>query len=760
MGEAFTLVGLGRVYANGFVDYEPALHFYQQALSKLTPGVHGRAIAQVRGDIGKLYFSQHNFDAALSEYRKALNENADARVTAEILMYVGMVYAAKKEDSKALDNFTQALGLQCKLIQEQGTAAALIDPKNESCDLIGAGHTLKNMGLSYSAIQRYDKALSYLNQALQIWVQVLYRTAESDTRYEIAGVQKRLGNLTEAQEQIRMALPIVESLRTKIANRQLRTSYFASVQKFYELYIDVLMRKYAQTGDRSSQALALTISERARARSMLDTLIEAQAEVRSGANKEDLDKETELQRKLTLLSQRQMIDPRQQETQKSRIRLELEALVTEYRALEARIRESSPRYAALTRPEPLSLEAMQRLLDPDQMLLEFALGEERSFLWAVTRESIYSYELPKREELETDSDAMRRLLNEQSPAYGESASSLSKKLFGRVEFFQSSPRLLIVASGRLQYVSFAALPVPVRGTQPALESIIAGKNGTVPLLVYHEIETLPSVSVLAQLRREPTYRDKAARQKQVLVIADPVFELLDDRFKEPSRGGPGKKSRSLGPAQLAAADRRLTNPRSQRFTAGATRLVFTAREADAILSALAPGMRGDKVLSFAANKELVTKRGVLPDYQIVHFATHGIINDEYPELSGVLLSLFDEQRRTREGLLQMHEIYNLSIPVDMIVLSACDTSIGKEMKGEGLPGVSRAFIYAGRAGSLRAYGRSRMTRTAELMAAFYKNLFQQDGIRPAAALRQAQLQMWRKAPTESPHRWGGFHHLW
>ncbi len=751
-GEAFTLLGIGRVYANGFVDYEKALGYYRNALEYVTPGSYTRLSAQLFGDIGKVYYAQNNFDAALAEYQKAINEKPDARVMAEILMYVGLVYAAKQNHNAALSHFHNALVLQCKSIDEAGTAATLSNYQRESCDVIGAAHTLKNIGLSYSALGKHDQALTRLNQALQIWTQILYRTAEADTRYEIAGVQKRLGKFAEARQQLEAALPTIELLRSKITNQHLRTSYFASAQKFYELYIDVLMRQYDQTKDPTVLARALTYSERARTRSMLDTLIEAQAEIRNGAKAEDLQKEAVLQNKLTILSQRHLIDPRQSESEKARIRMELSVLVAEYHTLEARIRESSPRYAGLAYPEPLSAEAMQQLLEPDQMLLEFALGDERSYLWAVTRQSIRSFELPKRAELERDSDEIRKLLNERSPEYEKAASRLCEKLFAPVNLSTDTPRLLIVPAGRLQYLPFTALPVPVRGTQPAYESIVAGKQERVPLLVYHEIETLPSVSVLAQLKKERRSRESSNR-KQVIVIADPVFELLDDRFRFLSRGSrrnSGSSNSVKSPNRKAAAGpKRSSDDNPQR-------LVFSAREATAILAALGPGMAGDKVLSFQANKEFVTTAGQLSHYRIVHFATHGRIDDVHPVLSNILLSLFDDRGRQREGILPMHEIYNLSIPADMVVLSACDTAIGKEMKGEGLPGLSRAFIYAGARRVVASLWQVRDDSTAELMGIFYRKLFQQNGVRPAAALREAQLEMWKKAPSRSPHRWAAF----
>jgi tetratricopeptide (TPR) repeat protein len=746
VGEAYVLMGIGRVHANGFGNYDQAFDFFEQAL-KLVPS--GPAFAEVQGDLGRLHFFKHEYEIAHEHYQKALAEigededkTQDKAILAELTMYHGMLYAAQGDHQTALVRFNKALRLQ-RSVDDQ----------------IGEGHTLKNMGLSNFAVKDNTQALGHLHQALEIWLRVMYRTAEADTRYELASVESRLGNLPEARRQIEAAFPIVESLRSRIANQHLRISYFASAQKFYELYIDVLMRQYAQTGDRSLQALALSFSERARTRSMLDTIIEARAEVHSGAKVADLEKESALQRKLTLLSQRQMIDPRQSESQQVKIRQDLAALVVEYHALEARIRESSPRYAGLTHPEPLSLEAIQRLLDSDQMLLEYAFGEERSYLWAVTRESIKSYELPKRREIEAASATARSLLIKRNPEYLRSAGALSKMLLGRVEFLNNSSRLLIVSSGSLQYLPFASLPVPVRGTQPALESTPDGKLDTVPLLVYHEIETPPSVSVLAELRRERAEPDKSVKRKQVLVIADPVFGIDDDRFSRNfargRREGPRTNGNPPGAAE-ASPNPKVSEFLTRAFNGRVPRLIFTRREADAILSVMAPAISGEKVLDFAANRDFVTTHGTLSNYRIVHFATHGMINDEYPELSGILLSLFDEQRRPREGLLQMHEIYNLSIPADIVVLSGCETSIGREMKGEGLQGLSRAFIYAGARRVVASLWKVGDDSTAELMGAFYRNLFHQRGVRPAAALREAQLELWKKAPSDSPHRWAAF----
>src|SRR6185437_9547363 len=132
------------------------------------------------------------------------------------------------------------------------------------------------------------------------------------------------------------------------------------------------------------------------------------------------------------------------------------------------------------------------------------------------------------------------------------------------------------------------------------------------------------------------------------------------------------------------------------------------------------------------------------------FATHGVVNDEFPDLSGIILSLYDERRQRQNGLLQMHEIYNLNIPADLVVLSGCETGVGREIRGEGLPGLSRAFLYAGSRRVLVSLWKVSDASTAELMKAFYRNFFSQNGLRVAEALRQAQLEMWQKRPDQSP----------
>jgi CHAT domain-containing protein len=257
---------------------------------------------------------------------------------------------------------------------------------------------------------------------------------------------------------------------------------------------------------------------------------------------------------------------------------------------------------------------------------------------------------------------------------------------------------------------------------------------------------LPSASVLAEMRRELAGRKPAARA--VAVLADPVFASDDPRLRPASKTAPAE-------APLPARD--LTRARRDVGLAGSgaafPRLAFSRREAEAIVTAAGPG-RSAKALDFEASRARATSDD-LSNYRIVHFATHGLLNNHHPELSGIVLSLLDRQGQPQNGFLRMHEIYNLKLPAELVVLSAGQTGLGKEVRGEGLVGLVRAFMHAGAERVMASLWKVDDAATAELMKRFYRGMFSQ-GLRPAAALRAAQLEMWQQERFSAPYFWAAF----
>jgi len=288
--------------------------------------------------------------------------------------------------------------------------------------------------------------------------------------------------------------------------------------------------------------------------------------------------------------------------------------------------------------------------------------------------------------------------------------------------------------------------------QTSLQPARGNQQSGIPLLLEHEIVTAPSASVLAVLRREVAGRQPAP--KSVAVLADPVFKNDDPRInRSQMRDEPALASQAtVRRSELASASGIERSARESGLD-DFSRLRFTRLEAEAIAQ-FAPKQNRLTALDFVASRE-TAQSAQLSQYRIVHFATHGLLNSQRPELSGIVLSLVDERGRTQDGFLRLHEIYNLKLNADLVVLSACQTALGKEVRGEGLIGLTRGFMYAGSPRVVSSLWRVDDRATAELMKRFYSGMLK-DGLRPAAALRTAQVSMLKEKRWSSPHYWAAF----
>lgn len=290
------------------------------------------------------------------------------------------------------------------------------------------------------------------------------------------------------------------------------------------------------------------------------------------------------------------------------------------------------------------------------------------------------------------------------------------------------------------------------GEQEKRQSAIRNPQSLTPLVVKHEVISLPSASALAVQRREMAGRQTAP--KMLAVIADPVFAASDERMKTNTMVA-SRTDSSAASAEIT----RIIEHLAEDSTAGAARslviprLPFTRREADRIV-AIAPGAENLRAVDFKASRAIVSGPE-LSQYRYVHFATHGLLDSQRPGLSSLVLSLVDEQGRPRDGFPRAHEVYNLNLPAELIVLSACQTGLGKEVKGEGLVGLTRGFLYAGAARVVVSLWSVNDRATAELMAKFYRKMLKEDQ-RPAAALRSAQVEMLRSSQWQSPYFWAAF----
>jgi CHAT domain-containing protein/tetratricopeptide (TPR) repeat protein len=809
-GEAIMLNNIGTVYLL-LGEMQKALEKYNEALPICRAIGDRRSEGATLHNIGAVYNSLGERQKALEKYNEALllsRATGDRRGEADTLHNIGTVYNSLGERQKALEKYNEALPMWRATGDRRGEAITLdgignvfqslgemqkaLEKYNEALSIMRAvgdrsseAITLNNIGTVYYSLEEMQKALEKYNEALSIMRAVGDRRGEANTLLGIAHVEQKRGNLSLARQTIEQAIGIVESLRADIGSQELRASYFASRQEFYQSYIEVLMQMHKWNPAAAFDAAAFAISERARARSLQELLTEARADIRQGVDSSLLERERSLQQRLTSKATEQvdLLNRKHTPKQAEALAKEIDSITAEYEEVEAQIRARSPRYAALTQPQPLSLsEIQEQILDPETLLLEYSLGDNASYLFVVSSTSITSHQLPKRAQIETATRRVRDLLTAPQPRPGDTAAkyqarmrearanywpqaaALSRMLLGTAAHQLGAKRLLIVADGALQYLPFGALPVPEipgqgdKETRGQGDKEIARRGETVnrrqvsrspalplsptPLVVKHEIVHLPSASTLAVLRRELAGRQSAP--KAVAVLADPVFSTDDMRVKTGDRDHKPQTGAET-PSDLTRA---LTDVRGEL-----SRLLMTRNEARAILSLNPPDSRLE-ALDFRASRATSTS-DELSQYRIVHFATHGLLNSQRPKLSGLVLSLVDEKGEPQNGFLQLHEIFNLRLPAELVVLSACQTGLGKEIKGEGLVGLTRGFMYAGAARVMASLWKVDDKATAELMKKFYRGMLQ-EGKRPAAALRAAQVEMWRRPPWQSPYYWGAF----
>ncbi|MEG4066874.1 tetratricopeptide repeat protein [Microcoleus sp. Pol11C2] len=725
-GQAVTLISIGHVYSE-LGDQQKALEYYSQSLAIFQTLGDRSSAATTLTSIGIAYSELGDKEKALEYFNQSLILKrivGDRSGEARTLTGIGNIYAELEDQQKALNYYNQSLSL----------SREARDRQREAYSLIGIGR-------SYAELGNKEKALEYFNQSLPLTQATLDRSLEALTLYSIATIKRDSGNLNEALTEIEASLKIIESLRTKIASPELRTSYFATVQNYYQFYIDLLMQLHKTQPSSGYDTKAFEASERSRARSLLELLQEANADIRQSVAPELLQRERSVQQQLDAIEKRRvevLNRPNYTPTQEAELEQQRQTLLAQYQDIQTQIRATSPRYAALTQPQPLTLaQIQQQILDENTILLQYSLGKDRSYLWAVTKTTITSYELPPSADLEKAARNFRDAVTDQRyrnipDRVAEANNTLSQIILQPVAAQLAQKRLLIVGDGILNYLPFAALSLPGK----------SGEKGNPPLIVDHEIVLLPSASTLGILRQN--YSDRQPPTRTLAILADPVFSPEDERVKNQSTATNLQAIESVNQGlSRSGRDNNLQ----------LSRLQFTRQEAQ-IIQALVPANSRTESLDFEASRAVATSQN-LSQYKIIHFATHGLANSTNPELSGIILSLVDEKGNPLNGFLRLTDIFNLKLAADLVVLSACQTGMGQNIQGEGMVGLTRGFMYAGAQRVVVSLWSVDDEGTATLMSSFYQGMLQK-GLTPAAALRAAQLEMLKQEEWRSPYYWAAF----
>lgn len=720
MAEAVAWINLGIAYGQ-LGDGEQAMEAYAKGEKAAAAIDCWSCLAEIAVDRGDDLLDDGKAAEAEASYKRAL-EIADAhalvRQRAEALRGLGRSAMAAQDWARARTLFDQA---RDELHRTHGVV-------NESVVYAMLGDLENRLNRFAEARANYDKALELAKQAdNQSWQAVAYASR--------ARVAEQTGDLAGARRDIELAIALIESERTRISAPDLRTSYFGTKRSYYALYVDILMRLDRAEPDRGHAAEALVVAERARARELQDQLAERAIDVDKDVDPKLIAGEREAEDALHALAY-QLSQVAEGDTNG---RNALLARIDEAsRALDAargRIRAANPRYAELKHPAALSVQEIQHdLVDANVSVLEYWLGDEKSYLWVVSRDALHAFVLPPRAAIERDVFALRAKLL--APA---AAAATSIPIEQRAAADAAG-----VEAVRASAASLAGeiLPPAARALLPHEIAIVAdGELQSLPFAVFGNDAAevyLPSIGTLRGLRaRERT----TVAPNRVAILADPVFRADDERL-----GGRAAKDEH-------AADTLLLRAASEAGIANLPRLTHTRDEAEAI-AALADRDASWVALDFAANRDAAVG-AAWNDYGIAHFATHALLNARHPELSGIVLSLFAKDGRAEDGFLRANDIYNLEMPADLVVLSVCESAVGKSVGGEGAANLARAFFYAGARRVVASLWPVDDRASVAFMRAFYGALLGQH-MRPQQALVEAQRAMRANPRWQAPYYWSGY----
>lgn len=710
---------------------EVGLNKSREALENFRAADDPRGVTIMIWDIGKAYYLLGDYAEALKALQQAMDEATamkDPFVMAICHDFLGRTYGASDDQTRSLLHFELAINLYTQIGNP-----------------MEAARTKALMGQLYERQAKIEKARSFYQTALAEFTKLADRVNQSAALFALGRLELKSNNLDLAENYLRQSIEVTENIRRVSTSGDLMAAFSATVHDRYESYIECLMRRSLAQSSKNLVVRAFETSELARARSLAELLRTTQTVLVPDIDPNLAEKEKSLRQALKVKenSKVALLEKNYTKEELQSIEVELLTLEKEYQEITQLIRVRYPSYQQVTAPTAWNLRQIQDevIVDDQTLLLEYSLGLERSYVWAVTKHDLKSYELPPLTQINEAAQKVYNLLKTSAGTthadeLAQATRQLSQMVISPVTAELNKSRLIVIADGPLHYIPFQILTFPTAGDQP--------------LVATTEIVNSPSASILGQLRQE-AFRKKPPT-KTLAAFGDPVFASNYAQRRE-----------SDSKSYVAA----LQDPQDERWRQSVRDIEANG---DSIDPTKIPGLYFAKhellslenvagsqtflATGFDATPEKL-KNTDLTEYAILHFATHGILNPKRPENSGLFLSTMTRDGHPQNGFVGLEDIYRLHTPVTLVVLSACQTGLGKDVRGEGLIGLTRGFMYAGASSVVSSLWKVDDEVTAELMKHFYTNMLQR-GMPPAAALRAAQNTIREQPQWRSPYYWAAF----
>lgn len=711
--ESFKLITLSNtgLFYSYLSEIEKSLFFYEQALAlaKKLKDIRNEsiiliniAIEQIK--LGNLNDARNNLDLALTMSVKFKDELGQANA----LSRLGDIELKEGNTEKALDLLRRALQIRIKIN-----------------DFVGQIYTRNLIGIAENILGHAKSAIENLDKALEISKKIFNESAELTTTYTLAKLEFGRGNLRRSADLMNESIGKIELVRSKFVSPTFQSNYFATKQKYYELYINILMDMHKSNSTENYDEEAFFISEKMRARALLELL--STKNLKTEKINSTVDYEM-LNNQLSYLAS-QIIKLKNENSNNtyeiSKLEGDLDKTKTKLEVLKT-VMFKDRRINDVNRV--LKLDETQKLLDNQTVLIQYTLSDKSSYAWLVTDTEKFVFALPSRTTIEKLTEKIYTLLTERNQDFVETLKDEQYRIkMAENEYMVASrdlsnliilpmkthlnnkKRLIISPDGGLYNIPFNALPYNSKF-----------------LIETYEIVVVPSVSTLNFIREA-----KTSGIQKIAVFADPIFSINDPRISKVDQTSMTRKQRGI---------------REFNFT----RLEGTTHEAESIKKFFPK--RSEFFVGPAAKKEIV--QNLRENSLSLHFGTHSLVFHNNPQLSCIVLNLIDEKGRECQGFLTVDDILNLKISPELVTLSSCQSAKGKELPGEGVISLTRAFFYIGAKRVVSSLWSVDDNSTAQLMSKFYESI--SNGLRPSSALRQAQMEMLRSRLYKSPYYWAAF----
>ena len=718
--------GMGAAFLeNGLPEW--GLHQYQQALDYYQRAKDPVAVSYATWGLARSYYLLGDLTQALVHINKSLEPVDRNTLEAALpLEYLGRVHIDRGEYKAGLQHLEAALKLYTKAEnpQEMYRVRGLI-------------------GQAYDRQGMVGQAKFHYLEALDGFTRLEDRVNQAAVYYALGQLELRQKNYDQASDYLKRSIDVTENVRRVSTSKDLTTAFSATVQERYEAYIECLMKQHEKQPERGFAIRAFETSELARARTLAELLLAVQA---PGVDPQLATRQRSLQQTLRIKESDKinLLAKKDSQAEVKALEAETARIEAEYNEVSDVIRSRYPSYDQLSKPTAWDLGHIQAtiLRDDDAVLLEYSAGAENSYAWVISRDGFKSYQLPPQKVINEAVQRVYSLSSSPPVASGETelaqaTAKLSKLVLEPVASSLNKPRIIVVADGSLNYIPFQLLS--------------ASASANEPLISKYEVINVPSASILGQLRQEKQQR--RPRSKILAAFGDPVFPANYAQYKNSNSGELLAVAKATEVSEPWRRAWRSVEVNADTFDPSVIQPLAYSKLELKNLSDIA-GPDSFVARGFDASRQILETTD-LSKFAILHFATHGLLNPKNPESSGFLLSMVDATGRPQNGFITMQDVYRLQAPVDLVVLSACRTGLGKDVRGEGLIGLTRGFMYAGASSVVASLWKVDDEATADLMKYFYANMLQK-GMRPAEALRAAQNTLRQDPHWQSPHFWAGF----